>query len=1306
MVHGETFLLNFEERYDLQALVGRGGMGEVYAAYDKMLNRQVAIKLVRCDHSHDPQMRQRFYKGARAILLLREPHIVEAYDFGMTGNEQLYLSMELVRGKSLFELRHTPLPLSSILDVVCQLLQALGHAHARGIVHRDIKTENVLVSLRQGALFAKLVDFGLAMRPANSLYDAAETVTLGTPGYIAPEQIAVGMAEACPATDIYSVGAILYELVCGKLAFEGDCGETILKAQIDGVIRPFVWREHLKNTPENIQKDMERIIRYALSPYVWERYLSAAEFRRELEKIKVPVMPLPKTADMEELWKYADENLDEPGVDEDYASKIRVLSAIDRVVERAESVTCLDDDHVEICEETEVQADAFGVCQCPGREKLWMRLDMLAKTSLLGVGNVFCMAGKFGVGKSYFLNKIAAAWSSLNACILQISCVRTDESDDVELIRQSAGVFWSLLGTLLGTPETDDAASASLTRAGRVEHRLRKLGFVDISFLNAMKLFMEKPPLDPTTSLTPALIVMQNVERLVQIVIGSLQKPLFILIDDIQRCSEALFDFLLQMKRRIALEKILIVVSYDPTEVHALFPGRLKIAQNVKYQALLNDGETLEALKQPEMVRVLMSGCGVSQTLATHLAKHAWGNLYYAVTTLGQLRHDARLVRNAEGELEFAPNDSGNLPLSREIRVYFKNRVDAIGREMGLNFVLYREILLRIAILGDCVDMAEMEKVWSHEEDVALVNCWFEALAAWCEYGILRVEGTKTRRVVFCEPWLARATEMLASTSKVRELHRRAAVIYEKCYPDPDSDQLTSLAHHWEVARERVAFVCAGRRAAVAQRRDGNLVKAQHIFQDMTRVWIKRHECVECRSLDACIDWPALFWKYGQNSFLLGDEHAIARVHELLEALTKKEVSSPKTLLELFDAHVCMFHGDWQNAKIKVQKMLAQASVASDIQNEVERTYARILIREGGHKKAIPILEALRQKYLQKELRMDAATVAALLGHLYWADGNVTLAQEMDRVACDELAGMHGARGMTEREAMSAWRACVVLPGTASQDRLEAVAGTFEAYGDVWHEQALFPMRFVMAILMHRSDHIPGLLERAQKIKRDYPGMAAPPVEGFGLIYDGFECLAEGMTFEARHAFDDAKGMMDDAHALPWMAFVFWLRALFAFDEGDDERGGKFLQTAREMVTLDSPWIAVAFDLACAMRYNLQNKSNMAAEYAEKALHTAKTLGAVALRSAACIVLLEALVSLCALDAVRTCMAYYKKVVFPVRLAAVFEHMVERIMDKLQKLPASFSALVMPALQTDKPAYDDIATDSDGLLSCQISLGN
>ena len=114
----------------------------------------------------------------------------------------------------------------------------------------------------------------------------------------------------------------------------------------------------------------------------------------------------------------------------------------------------------------------------------------------------------------------------------------------------------------------------------------------------------------------------------------------------------------------------------------------------------------------------------------------------------------------------------------------------------------------------------------------------------------------------------------------------------------------------------------------------------------------------------------------------------------------------------------------------------------------------------------------------------------------------------------------------------------------------------------------------------------------------------------------------------------------------------------------------------------------------------------MAAEYAEKALHTAKTLGAVALRSAACIVLLEALVSLCALDAVRTCMAYYKKVVFPVRLAAVFEHTIERIMDKLHKLPASFSAMVMPALQADKPEYDDIATDSDGLLSCQISFGN
>lgn len=157
---------------------------------------------------------------------------------------------------------------------------------------------------------------------------------------------------------------------------------------------------------------------------------------------------------------------------------------------------------------------------------------------------------------------------------------------------------------------------------------------------------------------------------------------------------------------------------------------------------------------------------------------------------------------------------------------------------------------------------------------------------------------------------------------------------------------------------------------------------------------------------------------------------------------------------------------------------------------------------------------------------------------------------------------------------------------------------------------------------------------------------------------------------------------------------------MFAFDEGDDERGGKLLQTAREMMTLDSPWIDMAFDLACAIHYNLQNKSNITTKYTKKTLHTTKTLKTITLHSTTYIILLKTLISLYTLNTIKTYMAYYKKVVFPVRLTTIFKHTIKQIINKLHKLPASFSAMVMPALQADRPDYDDIATDSDGLLSC------
>ncbi len=236
--------------FDVLGRLGGGGMGVVYRARDRILGREVALKLVRPEQAGDTQARQRFLREARAAADVSHPGIATIYEAGEAaledGSPQLFIAQELVSGEPLSErVRRGPLPVAEVLRLGVQLAEALGEAHAHGIVHRDVKPSNLMVT-PEGRL--KVLDFGLARRrawaadlPASELETetwsrTAPGLIAGTPAYMAPEQIAGDVLDA--AADVYAAGCVLYELLAGRPPHVGGSTAEVLRRSLTETPRP------------------------------------------------------------------------------------------------------------------------------------------------------------------------------------------------------------------------------------------------------------------------------------------------------------------------------------------------------------------------------------------------------------------------------------------------------------------------------------------------------------------------------------------------------------------------------------------------------------------------------------------------------------------------------------------------------------------------------------------------------------------------------------------------------------------------------------------------------------------------------------------------------------------------------------------------------------------------------------------------------------------------------------------------------------------------------------------------------------
>jgi serine/threonine-protein kinase len=268
------------EKYRIEELINEGGMGAVYRGTHILMDKTVAIKVLHPALAADDKIVARFSREARAASRISHPHALNVTDFGESGNGIVFLVMEYLKGQTLKEVIHSegPMPLPRVTEIVRQICGALEAAHAEGVVHRDLKSDNIMLLDIGGGDWAKVLDFGIAKIIEKVEQDPALTapnLIIGTPQYMSPEQCSQA-AEIDSRSDIYSFGVILYEMLVGHVPFTGESPTAIMM-------------KHLQEPPPSVleeRKDLPaavgRVVARAMAKRPEDRFQTVSELSDEL----------------------------------------------------------------------------------------------------------------------------------------------------------------------------------------------------------------------------------------------------------------------------------------------------------------------------------------------------------------------------------------------------------------------------------------------------------------------------------------------------------------------------------------------------------------------------------------------------------------------------------------------------------------------------------------------------------------------------------------------------------------------------------------------------------------------------------------------------------------------------------------------------------------------------------------------------------------------------------------------------------------------------------------------------------------
>jgi serine/threonine protein kinase len=270
-----------DNRYVVEALIARGGMGIVYRCRHLLIDRKFAVKIIRGTMAHLPDALRRFLIEAKAASSIGNEHIVDVVDYGALPDGSTYLVMELLEGMPLSDIigRQQTLPIERIARIAAQVCEGLRAAHEAGIVHRDLKPENVFLTTRKGTDFVKILDFGIAKMLSSGEPLTKKGLIVGTPHYMSPEQAAGATVD--PRGDIYSLGVILYELATGQVPFDATHYMGVLAKHLT---EPPPRFDSL-SLPEKLPAEFEAIVQKCLAKLPDQRFQSMLEVMAATERL-------------------------------------------------------------------------------------------------------------------------------------------------------------------------------------------------------------------------------------------------------------------------------------------------------------------------------------------------------------------------------------------------------------------------------------------------------------------------------------------------------------------------------------------------------------------------------------------------------------------------------------------------------------------------------------------------------------------------------------------------------------------------------------------------------------------------------------------------------------------------------------------------------------------------------------------------------------------------------------------------------------------------------------------------------------
>jgi len=263
-------------RYEIQARVGEGGMGVVYRARQMSIDRVIALKMLNQQMAGDQQWVQRFYNEAKACSRLQHPNTIRMFDFGQTNDGRLFMTMEFLDGLSLRQaLDKGPLAPQRVVKILIQCCASLAEAHSIGIIHRDIKPDNVfLLNMAGSPDFVKLLDFSVAKLLEGDRMKTQAGVVFGTPQYMSPEQ---GRGLPLDArSDLYALGVLAFEMLTGNVPYNDDNPMTVIQMHMNGQLPPM---------PQSVPYPVQMIVRRAMEKDAARRFQSAGEMMQHCQQV-------------------------------------------------------------------------------------------------------------------------------------------------------------------------------------------------------------------------------------------------------------------------------------------------------------------------------------------------------------------------------------------------------------------------------------------------------------------------------------------------------------------------------------------------------------------------------------------------------------------------------------------------------------------------------------------------------------------------------------------------------------------------------------------------------------------------------------------------------------------------------------------------------------------------------------------------------------------------------------------------------------------------------------------------------------